>query len=81
MKNINLLVIKTSQRGKIGMSKPCIRCVLHMLLQPQKKGYNIKKVSYSTPNGNIEHTTLKELIDDENYHISKYYKAHNFDID
>lgn len=80
MKNINLMVIKTTRTGKVGMSKPCIRCILNMLLLPQQKGYNIKKVSYSVPTGDIVHTTLKGLVNDE-HHVSKFYKSHNFCIE
>lgn len=80
LKNINLMVIKTTRTGKVGMSKPCIRCILNMLQLPQQKGYNIKKVSYSVPTGDMVHTTLKGLVNDE-HHVSKYYKAHNFCIE
>lgn len=79
LKSINLMVIKTTHTGKVGMSKPCIRCILNMISIPQQKGYNIKKVSYSSQNGDIIHTTLKALSEDDDYHISKYYKAHNFE--
>jgi hypothetical protein len=81
LKSINLMVIKTTQTGKIGMSKPCIRCILDMISMPPQKGYSIKKVSYSSHTGDIVHTTLKSLAEDDDYHISKYYKSHNYDIE
>lgn len=73
VKNIDVLVIKTTKTGKLGMSKPCIKCVTDMLSLPQKKGYNIKNVLFSTHDGNIMSTTLKDLVDDEHYHVSQYY--------
>jgi hypothetical protein len=52
---------------------------MNMLSLPKKKGYNIKKVSYSTHNGSIVENTLQGLVNDE-HHVSKYYKLHNFTI-
>jgi hypothetical protein len=72
VKNIDLLVIKTTKTGKLGMSKPCIKCIIDMLSLPPKKGYNIKNVLFSTHDGNIKSTTLKDLVDGEQ-HVSKYY--------
>jgi hypothetical protein len=74
VKNIDLLVIKTTKTGKLGMSKPCIKCITDMLSLPPKKGYNIKNVLFSTQDGNIKSTTLRDLVDDnDNHHVSKYY--------
>ena len=73
VKKIDLLVIKTTKTGKLGMSKPCINCIIHMLDLPKKKGYNIKNVLFSTHDGNIISTTLKDLVIDDNHHVSQYY--------
>jgi len=78
LKKINIFVIRTSNTGKIGMSKPCIKCIHDMNILPQKKGYIIKNVSYSESTGEIITTSLNKLISDENFHVSKYYKNHNF---
>lgn len=72
-KNIDLLVIKTTKTGKLGMSKPCIKCIIDMASLPHKKGYNIKNVLFSTQDGNIKSTTLKDLLIDDTQHVSKYY--------
>ena len=77
-KKINILVIRTSNTGKIGMSKPCIRCIHAMNILPQKKGYIIKNVSYSDSTGEIITTSLNKLISDENFHVSKYYKNNSY---
>lgn len=78
LKKINIFVIRTSNTGKIGMSKPCIKCIQDMNIIPQKKGYIIKNVYYSETSGEIITTSLNKLISDENFHVSKYYKNHNF---
>lgn len=73
-KKINLLVIKVSNTGKIGNSKPCIKCIEKMNNLPISKGYCIKNIYYSNENGNIIKNKIKNLIDDDNKHLSRYYK-------
>ena len=75
---VNILVIRTSQTGKIGISKPCIKCIIDMMTIPQKRGYIIKNILYSNEFGTIESTTLEKLIDERNFHVSRYYRMHNF---
>lgn len=75
---VNILVIRTSQTGKIGISKPCIKCIIDMMTIPQKRGYIIKNILYSNEIGTIESTTLEKLIDEKNFHVSRYYRMHNF---
>ena len=75
---IDLLVIRTSNTGKIGMSKPCIKCIIDLTTCPQKKGYLIKNIFYSNSDGTIIKTNLKTLIETKDYHMSIYYKNHNF---
>ena len=78
LKKIDILVIRTSVIGKIGISKPCIKCLIDMSTIPQKKGYIIKNILYSDCDGEIITTTLKKLINSKDYHISRYYKERNF---
>jgi cytidine deaminase len=78
LKKIDILVIKTSAMGKIGISKPCIKCLIDMSTMPQKKGYIIKNILYSDHNGEIITTTLKKLIESDDHHMSRYYKERNF---
>jgi len=59
--NINILVIRVSKTNKLGMSKPCSKCVDNMINLPSKKGYKIKDVYYSDSEGQIIKTTLKKL--------------------
>ncbi len=74
LKKIDLLVIRTSKTGVLGLSKPCTDC-LNVLQKLPEKGYSLQKIYYSTRDG-IEETTLKRLLEDDNHHISKYHKEH-----
>ena len=78
LKKINIFVIRTSNTGKIGMSKPCINCINDMSILPQKKGYIIRNVSYSDSTGKIITTSLNNLKSDEDFHVSKYYRTHSY---
>lgn len=78
LKKIDILVIRTSSLGKIGISKPCIKCLIDMSVLPQKRGYIIKNVLYSDSNGEIVQTTLKKLLESGDYHMSRFYKERNF---
>ena len=75
---IDILVIRTSNTGKIGMSKACIKCIINLSQIPQKKGYILKNIFYSDTNGLIIKTNLKTLIETKNFHITRYYLNHNF---
>ena len=75
---INILVIRTSLSGKIGNSKPCFKCILNMLTLPQKRGYIIKNVYYSNENGEIIESTPQQLLDNGNYHVTRYYRNNNY---
>ena len=74
LKKINILVIRTSKNCKIGISKPCSKCVYDLSIMPQKKGYIVKDIYYSKNDGLIEQIKLKQLINDDNNYISRYYR-------
>ena len=78
---LDILVIRTSNIGKIGMSKPCFKCILDLSTIPQKKGYIIKNIYYSNNDGDLVKTTLKSLINNKDFHISRYYLNHGFKHD
>lgn len=77
LKRINILVIKTSKTGKLGNSKPCYNCIMHMLNLAPKYGYKINYVYYSNDNGDIEKIKLSELYSRGDFHYSAYYKFKN----
>ena len=76
LESVNLLVIRLSGKNKLQSSKPCSNCIDTMKTLPEKKGYKIQNIYYSDSNENIVKTTLKNL-DNEEKHISKYYKDKN----
>ncbi len=71
---INILVIRTSASGVIGMSLPCSKCISDMSIYPIMKGYYIDRIYYSNANGDIICTKLSSLINSEHKHISRYYR-------
>jgi cytidine deaminase len=75
LKKINLFVIRTTVTGKIGMSKPCLHCIHNLFNLPKKKGYVVKNIYYSDSNGDIITTNLKQLLLDENHHVTKYHRG------
>ena len=61
MKKINILVVRFTKNGVLGMSKPCDKCIQFLSVFPQRKGYTINKVYYSDQNGNIIKSNLRKL--------------------
>jgi len=80
LKKIDILVIRTSTRAKLGISKPCIKCLIDMSTLPQKRGYVVKNISYTDHDGKIINTTLKHLTTSNDYHVSRFYKERNFQL-
>ena len=72
---IDILVIRTSATGVIGMSKPCSKCISDMSIYPQIKGYSISNIYYSDEDGKIICTTLATLINSNDRHVSRYYRS------
>lgn len=78
LKEINIIVIKTSKTGCVGSSKPCLNCLIDMTKFAPKMGYKIKWVYYSNQDGTITRNKLNHLLDAGNFHVSSYYKNRNF---
>ena len=74
---INLLVVRFSKTNKIQSSKPCSNCIKMMNIIPYNKGYKIKNIYYSDNDGNILRTTLSDLTNEENKHITKFFRNKN----
>lgn len=77
-KNVDMLVIRVSSSRKLGNSKPCIKCIDCMCNFAVRKGYKINNIYFSTTCGSIEKKKLTELISDNDIHVSKYYRLHNY---
>lgn len=74
---VSILVIRFTPSGKLGNSKCCFKCIHDMINIPITKGYKITKVYYSNREGDIVKTNLKELDNDNDKHVSKFYKSSN----
>jgi len=79
-KAYNLIVIRTSRQGNnFGMSKLCERCVIGVNKIQETSGIKIKKIYYTTGEGEIlEKTTPTKMLYMENQHISSYYKNNGY---
>lgn len=63
----DIVVIRFSKTGKLGISRPCYHCLKSL----NESDINIKYVYYSTGNGNeIVRETLNEMMNDDMAHIS-----------
>lgn len=80
LKNVNILVIRVSGKNKLQSSKPCANCVECMATLPIKLGYRIQHIYYSNNDGSIVKTNLKELDNDEK-HLSRFYRQHKIEMD
>jgi cytidine deaminase len=71
---INLVVIKVSNTGLIGMSKPCKHCVDNLQILANRKGYTIDCIYFSNQLREIEKWSYNELELDPNKHVTEFYK-------
>jgi len=78
IKNVNIVVIRTTNNGNFGMSKPCVHCIIKMCTQALKLGYAIRKISYTNEEGKLLTTTLNKMITEGDFHVSKYFMNHKF---
>ena len=74
-KKYKLIIIKVSRlQKKIGMSKPCEKCIIMLKNLELNSGIKISKIIYTTENGSIIQTNLQKLLSMNDHHISSYYK-------
>ena len=76
-KKVDLLVIRVNKGGSMGNSKPCIHCILTLKRYLPLKGYHLDTIHYTTTNGCIISAKFSELMNEENPHMSKFYKGKN----
>ena len=72
--NINLLVVRLSSNNKIQNSKPCNNCITKMNSLVVLKGYKLKHVYYSDNDENIIKSKLSSLEEEEDQHVSNFYR-------
>jgi hypothetical protein len=70
MKTINLLVFRVNIDGRLRDSKPCAHCIDYIGTVGRKKGYNVRKIYYST-DSIIVCKKISELQNDCNQHVSR----------
>ncbi len=70
-----MLVVRFLKTSELANSKPCANCI--RILENNKKGYKIKDIYYSTDDGTIVKSSLYKLKQDENVHISGFYRNKN----
>jgi cytidine deaminase len=73
LKKVDIIVVRTTKHGCLGLSKPCYHCLIIMNSLIKEKGYVIQHVYYTDENREVEQTTINRLFDEE-IHISKYYR-------
>lgn len=76
IEKVNLMVIRSSKTGVLGMSKPCEHCINTMRIKALDKGYYISKIYYSDIKGNIIKTSIWNLLEEEKY-TSSFYRYKN----
>ncbi len=61
---LELLIYRVRKDGSLGMAKPCKHCVELLKRAVDVYGFNIRRVTYSLPNGTYESTSVSELSND-----------------
>lgn len=79
-RKVDLLVMRINKSGSYGNSKPCLHCILQLSQILPRKGYTLSKVYYTTDKGEMVSTRFQHLLQDEDQHVSKYYKERNFQV-
>jgi hypothetical protein len=66
----NLLVLRTNKSKQLCSSKPCINCIRYMKKITMKYKFTLKYIYYSTNEKTIIKTTLYELDNANDKHLS-----------
>ena len=74
---IDLLVIRTTQAGYLGMSRPCSRCTMLLHKMIPAKGYILGNVYYTHSNDTLVKTKIDSLVVQHKAepHITLYYRS------
>lgn len=70
---VDLLVIRTDKNFLLKNSKPCQKCIEHMMQLP-KYGYRMRYIYYSNNEGTITKTNFTNLYHDSNNHVSRRFR-------
>lgn len=75
LKKVDMLVIRTSREGGLGCSKPCVNCLWYLTHKLPEKGYALRRVYYSETGGTIGCASLQRLANEDDLHVSRFYKG------
>lgn len=77
--SIDMLVIRTTRNGHLGISRPCLRCTILLYTELPSKGYDLRNIYYTLSDGSITKTTITDLVlyQKETPHITQYYRNRN----
>lgn len=79
---VDILVIRTTSAGHLGISRPCLRCTILLYTELPSRGYELGNIYYTISDGSIVKTTIHNLITEqkENPHVSQYYRNRNMTV-
>ena len=80
LKKVDMIVIRTSKTGNLGMSRPCLNCLLRMRYMAPEKGYRVCNIIYSDTHGDVITSTLEKLLMDDSVCMSSFYRNSNFQL-
>ena len=73
---IDIYINRSNKNGGVKKAEPCHMCIKHMS-RLSNKGYIIKNVYYPEDKNIIVKKTLKELVEQEDKHVSNRFKYKN----
>lgn len=74
VRKVNLVVIKTSRTGLLGLSKPCLHCLMYLEKYAPMRGYKIEWVYYSDAAGMMIRLKFRHLVQSPDQHVSSYFR-------
>ena len=75
MREVDLLVIRTSRQGYLGNSRPCRHCLQRLETWAPRRGYRIRLVFFTTSGGVIASERFFDMIQHvEGAHVTPFYR-------
>ena len=74
-RTIDILVVNFSKDGILKNSKPCYNCLLNLKKYSKKKNITISKIYYSDGISNIVCSNLFTLLNSDEKHVTRFYRA------
>lgn len=67
---VDLLVVRTTARGKLGLSRPCAHCLQRLARDLPARGYRLCDVYYTDADGGVARERFARMTSD---HVSRFY--------